>query len=277
MLLTDVMMAKLLQFTDRDFDQFENREESRKIKLVLYKREFQEGILALRKKYRIFNFPVSQGEPLKSLRKIPRNILLKAEKDARLICFKNGLDVGAWLTFILVLTFYNRLTHVRTPRGLHIPTDEEIEKQMQRYGMREHVTPEDVTSAYSEINLYESDTLQAQTKDGEIVLRISPQSLMTEVRSVLPAVKKCLRFLREHEHATERHDLLDVMNDAQYLSKERGLDATQILSTIKREYEDRLMAQGTEPNEARAKAKSKYRFSAAYIRKLLERARELGF
>lgn len=270
------MMAKLLQFSGRDFEQF-NRSESRKIKLVLYKHDFQEEILALRKKYGVFSFPVAHGEPFALIRKLPQKILIEADKDARLCCYKCSLDVGTWLTFILVLVFYNRLTKVGRVAEVHVPSKEEIEKQIIRYGMRPEIGPEDVSSAYSELELYESDTLTARTENGDIVVRISPQSSMTEIRSVLPALNKCIRFFRKQEHGTEKYELLDLLNEVLYLSEERGLDAVQILSTIKQEYEDKLVADGMEARKAQLAAKGKYPFTEAYIRKMLERARELGF
>jgi len=270
------VMAKLLQFTDRDFERF-TPAEARKIKLVLYRRDFQEAVLALRKKYRVDQFQKMDGEPFALLRKWPRKNFLAVEKDVQLSCYKCDLKVGEWLVFITMLAFYNRLIPVGKQKGtVHVPTQKDIEQQIKRYAMRPEITPEDVSSAYSEIELYESDTLSAQTNDGDIVVRISPQSSMTEVRAVLPAVNKCIRFLRKQQHGVNTSDLLDIMNQVQYLSTEDGFNADQIPPKLIDYFEENLIAKGMSPSKARLRA-SKYNFSPAYVRKLLERARELGF
>lgn len=276
-------MAKELHFSENQFAIFAPYTK-REIKKIVYRRDFQNGVIAIRKKYKITAPRKLKEEQGVSVYKqileddFPMEEKIAIENDVINLC--NSLHVNredwrmCFFAYVVYDIFTSRsLVEVDTPL---MPTKEMLDNLDEKYEARLLLDAEEAPWAAGELTLYHSNNLHVQTDDGSIVMHISPQASPKEIRSTLKVIKKVQEHFNEQEinHGDEQ---LDTLNNMLYLHDVEKVIARHIPDRLRENYMLLLVEKGVPIEKAKNAAKNRFRYEESSVRSMLRRARKLGF
>lgn len=248
-------MAKLLDIRPEDFAHLTD-EGQLAMKRLVYQKKFQEGILDMRAAVGITDFPMVKLEDL--IGNAPQREDIDSQsltEEIDRFCEDMDLPLLPWLNCIYCLAAYNKITCImainRASGEIYTPTEEELKELDEMYKQ------DDPKASLSEFLLYQSDSLHVSTDKGDVVMRIAPDAQQKEIKKVLKGIDETRKFFRGKKYGEKRTDYLDMANEAMYLQERKKLTDIQIAQVFHEQYRREETPAG--------------------VRKMIERAKEIGF
>jgi len=236
-------MAKLLSFTEGQFAHLSPAAKL-EVKRVVYRKDFQESVISLRKKYALHDFPVI--DPQKTLEKerpsgrryrsIPRSEHgmipdffgffdhepdAQFAEDVRAAVLKHGGQDGIlWLQLLYVFARFNVIPNIATDaEAVIFPPTQIAMASWQRRLKRCEKALKDGTMTVRDVLpndhvFYSSDTISASEDGfGMVTLRFTTDAPQKTLRKVLKAVEVYQKFFKRRQLGKRDIQQLDMYND----------------------------------------------------------------
>lgn len=290
-------MANYLQFSFADFVHLSPKQAHR-VKKLVYRKDFQESVLKLRKKHKIQKFPTRKVEDLKRhpTKGVPMAIHMEDDYDKH----NRGDDFDSdffsefghmphypfikWQLFIRVLLFTNKILEPPRfePTEFEL-TDDKIQQIKEQYLQADEYMQEgDLDKAEAELQnaettIYISEQCTVRTNKGNIHIKLTPKfSGMAHLQPAMNDIKKFLKAMKPIDFGKGKNEMLDILNDIAVCEQE-GMDTKQTITCLRERYRDEGVAQGINSEHAFQKACAKISGSEDTIRVMRKRAKDLGF
>lgn len=267
-------MANLIQFNKEQFEHL-SPEEATLVKLLVYRKDFQEEVLKIRDKYGIKEF--EKIDPERDIDTYMEKPNPELDDDIESLLDMLGYDEILWNEFVYLFISYNHISKPHTESyGVNKKTIEEIEKQFRKADEllaegKDEEAEKVITGASHTIYLSKNAHIETSYRNVQVTFTDVPSK--DEIDKIMGVVKECQKIFGKDK--TGFRPMIDTLNEVTSLSRD-GKSSNEIVMALHEKKAHEMKEKGVDDETIEDMLFNKT-YDVSKIRKWIERGKKLGF
>lgn len=271
-------MANLITFNKAQFEHL-SPEEATLVKILVYRKDFQEEVLKIRKKHGIKDF--EEIDPEKDVDSYMQKANPELDDDVESLLELLGYDEQVWFEFVYLLIRYNYISKPYIEdSGVSKKTLEGIEMKYSQadelFALGKNEEARELITGADHI-IYSSKNALIETSYRDVEVTFTGMPSKDEMDTIMGIVKECQKtFGKKRLKPLEQFDIYNMVIEYD----RQGLNDVEIFKKLRKHFKDRIKTERNIKDEKKIWSildAPAYNPSFSTIRGWVLRAKKLGF